>query len=423
MAPWLWIILLVALLAASAFFSAAETAVFSLQREAVAVMREEKNRRANLVAALLERPRDLLATILLGNLAVNTLFYALTAVAAYRLAQIDQHAAAAAAGVAGLFVMIVVGEILPKALAFSFNRAVAVAVSVPLYGIYTVLGPVGHAVGAVSRVLTAAAVRLAQPPRRITREELSMLVDAARAQGHIAPQAGEMIEGVMVLGETRVREVMTPRVDIIACPRESTVEDLVELFRRTRRTNIPVYEGNIDNVVGIANVKDALVEPAQSLAAVTGTVTFVPEAKTAASLLHEFQKEGLHLAVVVDEYGGTSGIVTLADLVEEIVGPLGDEYEPPEESVAEVSPGCYRLAGDLSIKDWNELFGMNVENERLSTLGGFIALLLGRVPRAGDTVTYRNVRFTVEEARRHRIVSVRAELLEEGAGPAREARR
>jgi putative hemolysin len=161
-------------------------------------------------------------------------------------------------------------------------------------------------------------------------------------------------------------------------------------------------------------VKSALLGSPETLAEVTGPANFVPEVKTAEDLLYDFQKNRITVSVVVDEYGGTAGIVTLADVAGEIVGPISDEYEAPQELVEEVSPGLYRLAGDLSIKDWEELFNTDVKNERLSTLGGFIVLLLGRMPRAGDTVTWQNIRFQVEEVKRHRIVSVLAGLIENG---------
>ena len=415
MAQWIALVVMAGLLGASAFFSASETALFSLQREVLGQFREGRGRRARLAVSLLETPRELLATILFGNLIVNTLFYAVTALTAYRLATADKHAEAAIVGALGLVLVITFGEIIPKATALTFNTTVAPLVSVPLWGIYTVLRPVRYLVGAVVRVLTVLALRVVHAPTRITREELTMLVEATGAQGHIPPQEGEMIEGVMGLGETRVREVMTPRVDIVGVDASATLEELIEIFRRTRRTKVVAYHGDIDHVTGIAYVRDALLGPATKLVEVTKEVTFVPEAKTAEALLLEFQKTRSTISVVVDEYGGTAGVVTLADLAREIVGPIGDEYEAPERLVEEAGPGDYRLAGDLSLKEWNELFDTYVVDERLSTLGGFIVMLLGRVPHAGDTAAYKNIRFTVGEVRRHRIVWVRARLSEETA--------
>ncbi len=413
MGEWVFFAFMAALLVASAFFSSSETALFSLQRETVTRLSEDKSRRSRLVARLLSTPRELLTTILFGNLLVNTSFYAVTTLAAYRLAHSGRHAAAGLVGVLGLVLVIVFGEITPKAMALSFNEPVARLVSAPLFAVYTLLRPVRYAVGALVRTLTTLALRVIRPPGRITREELSMLVEATRVQGHIPPQEGEMIEGVMGLDETRVRELMAPRVDIIGCDASETVEALIEVFRRTRRTKIVVYEGDIDNVVGIAYVKEALLSPIKTLREVTRSVMFVPEAKTAEALLFDFQKTHATIAVVVDEYGGTAGVVTLADLAEEIVGPIGDEYEAPEQMVEELADGGYRLAGDLALKEWNELFDVPVEDERLSTLGGFIVMLLGRVPRAGDSVVYRNVHFSVEQVRRHRIIFVTARLVED----------
>jgi len=417
MSVWVVIPVMLALLAASAFFSAAETAFFSLQREEIARFRESGRRRAGLVASLLEHPRELLATVLFGNLVANTLLYALSALMAYRLAAAGEHLAAGIVGVGGLVVVIVAGEILPKSLSLGFNKTVSLSIAVPMYAIYEILRPVRYAAGEIVRATTAITLRLVRPTTRITREELSMLVETTGAQGHIPPQEGEMIEGVMGLGETRVREIMVPRVDVVACTKESSLEDLIETFRRTRRTKVLVYDGNLDRIVGVAHVRDAVLSGAKTLAGVTQAVSFVPEAKTAEALLYEFQQNKTSIAVVVDEYGGTAGVVTLADVAREIVGPIGDEYETPLSPVEALDAGVYRLAGDISIKEWNELFGTQVGSQRLSTLGGFIVMLVGRVPRAGDSVLYKNIRFTVEEVRRHRIVSVKAELMDESGQP------
>jgi len=413
---WLAIPLLILLLAASAFFSGSETALFSLQRETLTAFKKSPRRAARRVVELLSTPRELLATILFGNLVVNVLFYAMTAVMAVDLAQRGHKGLAAAVGAGSLFAVIVFGEVTPKAASLSYRKTLSQLFSGPLLAVYYVFAPVRAVVGALVRALTAAALRVVGHPQRITREELSMLVEVTRSQGHIPPHEGEMIEEVMGLSETRVREVMTPRVDIVAIEEDARLEDLVAIFRRTSRTRLPVFRGDIDHIVGIAQVKRALLEPVSSLADVTDEPVFVPATKTAENLLNEFQGTRAKMAIVVDEYGGTAGVVTLADLVEEIVGPIGDEFEGPQKLVEEIPGGGWLLAGDLSIKEWNELFEVDLESERISTLGGFIVYLLGHVPRKGDTVQYRNVHFTVEEVRRHRIVYVRAELREGESG-------
>lgn len=407
---WIAIPLLAVLLAASAFFSGSETAFFSLQRETLLAFEKSSRRRANRVVELLATPRELLATILFGNLIVNVLFYAVTAVMAYDLARAGHRGGAVAVGVGSLFAVIVFGEVTPKAASLSYRRTLSQFFSGPLLVVYLILRPVRYLAGAVVRVVTGAALRVIGHPRRITREELSMLVEVTRSQGHIPPHEGEMIEEVMGLNETRIRELMAPRVDIVAIEEGSRLGELIDIFRATSRTKVPVYSGDLDHITGIAHVKLALLKPESTLPDVTEEPVFVPATKTAESLLNEFQDKRAKMAIVVDEYGGTAGVVTLADLVEEIVGPIGDEYEEAEKLVEELSDGGYRLAGDLSIKEWNELFQADLETERLSTLGGFVTYLLGHVPRKGDTVTHMNVRFTVEEVRKHRIVSLRTEV-------------
>ncbi len=412
---WASIPLLAILLAASAFFSGSETALFSLQRETLTAFRKSPSRRARRVADLLTTPREILATILFGNLIVNVLFYAITAVMAWDLAQQGRGGLAAALGVGSLFAVIIFCEVVPKAVSLSYRKALSQLISGPLMTIYYILAPVRYVVGALVSAITRAVLRVAGRPKRITREELSMLLEVASSQGHIPPHEGEMIEEVMGLNQTRIREVMTPRVDMVSIGEDSPLEELVALFERTSRSRVPVCRGDLDHIIGIAQVKRALLEPASSLAEIMDEPLFMPTFKTAESLLNEFQRRRAKMAIVVDEYGGTAGLVTLADLVEEIVGPLSDEYEQPQQLVTELPEGGYRLAGDLSLREWNELFGEDLENERLSTLGGFIVYLLGRVPRKGDTVEHGNVRFTVEDVARHRIVTVRAELISHDA--------
>jgi CBS domain containing-hemolysin-like protein len=412
---WAAVIILLVLLVLSAFFSGAETAFFSLQPETITTFKDDRRRSARRVAALLETPRELLATILFGNLIVNVLFYSISALAAYKLAEAGRSVAAAAVGASGLVAVIVFGEVVPKAAALSFRKSISQLFSGPLMVAYIISRPVRRIVGALVRAMTAVVMRVAPAQRRITREELSMLVDMTSSQGHIPPREGEMIEEVMGLTETRVREVMAPRVDIVAIEEGAGIAELLDLFGRTGRKKIPVYRGDLDHIVGVAHVKNALLVDAAELSAVTVEPLFIPELKTAESLLGQFQKSKAKMAVVVDEYGGTAGVVTLADLVEEIVGPIGDENGEPAMLVDKLADGSYRLAGDISIKEWNELFNVDLENERLSTLGGFVVFLLGHMPRRGDSITYRNVLFTVEEVRKHRIVTLRAEILDDDA--------
>ena len=342
--PLITVPILLVLLALSAFFSGSETAFFSLQRETVLSYRKDPRKSANRVAQLLGTPRELLATILFGNLIVNVLFYSTTAVIAYDLALSQRQGYAALVTAGGLVSVIIFGEVVPKAAALAFRKRLSLFMAEPLFVVYTILRPVRYLVGAVVRVLTAGALRAIGAPRRITREELSMLVEVTRSQGHIPPQEGEMIEEVMGLSETRVREVMVPRVDIVAVPAAAEISDLLELFRRTRRAKIPVYSGDLDHIEGIAQVKHALLGDPATLRDVIEKPVYVPETKTVESLLKEFQTNRAKMAVVVDEYGGTAGIVTLSDLIEEIVGPLGDEYDQPETFVEEVAPGRWRLA-------------------------------------------------------------------------------
>jgi CBS domain containing-hemolysin-like protein len=233
-----------------------------------------------------------------------------------------------------------------------------------------------------------------------------------------------MLTEVLELAELRVREVMTPRVEIVACDVRLPTPLVLDLFRRSRHTKIVVYEGGIDETRGVVYAKTAFLAPDRPLATLVRPVHYVPETKTVESLLQEFRANRIQLAMVVDEYGGVAGLVTLEDCLEEIVGEIEDETDRPGlEPVRRLGPAEYLLAGNLSIRSWADLFDQDRPDVggRYSTVAGFVTSLLGRVPRQGDAATWRNLEFTVEEVRRRRVMRVRLRLLDAAGGaPAEE---
>lgn len=399
------LVAMLVLLAASAFFSGSETAFFNLTRRQIKQLHTAKNRVARLLAHLLTRPGQLLNCLLLGNMIVNVLFFAVSSVLVLHLKA--QGGIAAATGLAfGTFVALVLfGEILPKSLAYASSRPVALAAALPVFLCVQVLGPVAFlarmiVIEPILRLLLGHQ-RLARP---ITMSEFRSVIDFSRQRGLITEDENKLLAEVVELGFLKVRHVMQPRVDIVACDVSDTPAQARDRMQTHHLTKVPVYIGDIDRVVGMVHLRQLLLKPGVSLDRLVQPVHFLPEQKSVESLLEFFRKTETDMALVVDEYGGIAGSVRLEDIAEELFGSaaIGNGVEP----IKQLGPFEYRLAADLAIHDWADAFGIDLGETRLSTIGGLVTALLGRIPRSGDVARLGNARFTVERVRRHRIETV-----------------
>lgn len=399
------LIALAFLLICSAFFSASETAYFSLGRDTRRRLRDTPGRFNHLILALLADPRELLVTVLFGNMLVNTAFYSISAVA---VLQAHPHWQSAVIAVSTFLALILFGEILPKNFSVVRAETVARTSALPLYGLQIALLPIRKLLAAVIHILTYRPSKHEEAASRyVTAEELKMLVDLSAQKGLIEPGERDMIQEVIELSTVRIREIMVPRVDVLTFDLRSGSDAFREFARRTRQADIVVYEHMPDNVVGVVNVRTALLSSSTDLRSVLQPPLFVPELAPVEQVLRLFRSRKEHFAVAVDEYGGFAGIVTLEHIVEEIVGNIPDELEPPEaEPVQDLGRGRYRLAGDLSIRDWADLFDVRMDIPKFDTLAGLVIFLLGRLPKEGDTVRYGNLKFTVERMHRRRILSI-----------------
>jgi len=404
--------LMAVLLCLSAFFSMSETALFNLAPQTVARMRRSTGRGDRRIARLLDEPHKLLVTILFGNMVVNVLFYAIACTLAAGLIRNGAAAAGAGVSIGSLFAVIVFGEVSPKTLAVERSERIARAVAVPIGFVCRLLGPL---VLMLEGFFTAFCRRLLKgrtnPP--MEPEEFRTLIEETRHAGVINSKEKALIAEVLDLSEIKVREVMVPRVDLAMVPAGASRDEFLELARSTRKVTIPVYEETPDRIAGVLHLKRVLLEPERPLEELVEPVRFVPESQTIEALLLDFRDSGTRFAVVVDEYGGTEGAVTLEDVVEEIVGEITEEYETPEEPVREVAENEYLLAGNLSVRRWAELFGRSVEDTGINTLGGYVVRLLGHIPRPGSTVRSGNLIFTVERVKKRRVELVRVRYVED----------
>jgi CBS domain containing-hemolysin-like protein len=399
------VLLMLLLVACAAFFSGAETAFFNLTQRQLKLFEVSPVRLQKLAAHLLRNPGHLLNCLLFGNMMVNVLFFAVSTVLVVRIGHTWGFGAATISAFVTFIVLVLFGEILPKSLAYSNSRSLAVAAALPAFLVVQVFGPITSIfrmlfLEPVLRVLYGHA-RL---PNMITLAEFRSLISLSRRRGLIGEDENRLLGEVVELGLLKVRHVMQPRVDMIASDVAESPESARELMQKHHLTKIPVYVGNVDNIIGLVHLRQLFLKPGVPLDRLVQPVLFVPEQKTVESLLEFFRKTGTDMAVVVDEYGGIAGSVRLEDIAEELFGRI--ETPASAEPIQQLGPFQYRLAGDLAIHDWAEAFGVDLEETRVSTIGGLVTTLLGKIPRKGDVASIGNLKFTVERVRRHRIETV-----------------
>jgi putative hemolysin len=407
------------LLAGSAFFSSSETAFFNLSAHQRQQLQAGRAGPGALAARLLQHPERLLLTLLLGNLAVNVLYFAVSSVVVIDLSRRLPGWGTALAGLTPLLAILFFGEVLPKTVALSRPTWIATTFAPPIWVIDRLLAPIGHVLNAA---FVRPACRLLSPApasagATVSHEELREAVETSARRGLIEREVGRLLREVVALHTIPVREVMVPRVDLDAFDLGQTREQFLELVRRTGLKRVPAYRGDLDHIVGVIEVRRVLVEPDRPLETLVETIHIVPDVIHIEHLLAEFRRAGRQTALVVDEYGGTAGLVTLEDVVEEIVGDIYDPADLPETPIRSIADDEYLVSGDLSIREWTEVLRAADFNpavlrlqplgQTMHTIGGLLAALLGRAPRVGDVVRLRNLSLTVEEVQRRRVTWVR----------------
>jgi CBS domain containing-hemolysin-like protein len=240
--------------------------------------------------------------------------------------------------------------------------------------------------------------------KAMSTEEFKMLIEASRRGDLISPDENKLLTEIANLGFLKVRHVMQPRVDMITCKTNDSVKNTREIMIQKSLTKLPVYHKNIDNIVGLVLLRDLFLYSEKSLGELTQDAFFVPEQKSVESLLNFFQKTQSDTAMVVDEYGGIAGLVRLEDIAEELLGPV--EFMDQIEPIEKIGPFEFRLSGNLSIHEWAEAFGIKIDETRLSTIGGMVTALLGKIPENGDVTFLKNIKLTVEKVKKGRIETI-----------------
>ena len=404
-----WQLLLMGLLLlGSGLFSGAETAFSNLSHRQVGMLGESTGRFQRLAAKLLSRPRQLLSSLLFCNMAANVLFFSMASVVSLMAGRQVSATAGAVSAFVFFLLLVMFGEMLPKSLAYAHSRSFCTAVA-PVC--YVCLCLFSRALRLFDAVVVSPTIRLLSDPfgagkttETVTANELKSLLNLSRQRGLISNDENQLLAEVVELGLLKVRHVMRPRVDMVACSLSAKPDEARELMSEKGLTKVAVYGNNIDDIVGVVNLRDLLLEPEKPLGELVADVEFVPEQKTVESLLEFFRQSRCDTAIVVDEYGGIAGQVSVEDIVEELIGPL--EEREHVEAVEHIGPLEYRLCGDLSIHDWGSIFGVDPAQSRLSTVGGLTTALLGRIPVEGDVAKVKNLTFTVEKVHKRRIESI-----------------
>jgi len=424
------LLLIAGLILVNAFFAAAEIAIVSVRKTRLHQLVEEGVSEARLVQQLAESASRFLATIQVGVTLVGFFAAAIGAVSLaeplYRLIVLlplsippdTGHSLAVGAITLLLaFAMLVLGELVPKTLAMAHAERVSLLVARPIAFLAWAFTP---AVALLSRTTELVLSLLGQKGKStlpfITPEEIKTMVDAGEEGGAIEPTEKEMIYGVFEMSRTTAREVMVPRIDVFALEVNTPVPEVIRAAIRTAHTRIPVYEGTKDNIIGIVHVKDLLkcsleTCPAGGLREMLRPVYFVPESKKIDELLREMRAQRVHMAIVVDEYGGTAGLVTLEDLLEEIVGEIQDEYDREEASVQPLGEGEAIFDGITPLDDVNKMLDLDLQAEDVDSIGGYVYAQLGRIPVAGDTITRDGATVTVLATVGRRIKKVKVTKL------------
>ncbi|TAM78286.1 MAG: HlyC/CorC family transporter [Chloroflexota bacterium] len=422
------LLVIVVLTALEAVFVASEIALITIRRTRVEQLVEEGSSSARRVQRLIARPGRFLAVIQIGVTFIGFLasaFAAVTLTEQLKGLLVQAPALAGSAGIVALVIVtlllslftIVFGELVPKSLALAHTERYALALS----GVIDLLlGPLGPLVWLLTRltdsITRALGVHGVPSPATISTEELRLLVERGGEQGILEAEEEQMISAVMELGEGRVHEVMVPRIDIAAIPAETDLATAVGIIIKEGHSRIPVYEGSVDEVIGILYAKDLLpylngTVPPADLRKILRQPLFVPESMGVDDLLHELQRRKVHIAIVLDEYGGTAGLVTIEDLLEEIVGEIQDEYDTEEPMVERLSDDEARIDGRADVDDLTELFDLRLdheEEEEYDTVGGLVYHHIGGVPKVGDTVKLDGLTLTVESTDGRRVGKVLA---------------
>lgn len=412
----------------SALFSGSEVAFFSLAKQKDLLTESDlEGTKDRLIIRMLERPRRLLATILIGNTFANIIASVLAAVVAGNLVAyfgLSEFLVYFIEVIVLTFMILILSEITPKIIAINNPLEVARRMSRFIYVLFTLFKPLSSVIANSTLSLEE---RLPKPSSRMTTEDLMTMAEVSEQEGSIKSDEREIIENVIEFGSTTVREIMTSRVNIVAISTGSSLDEVLGLIREKGLSRMPIYENDLDNILGVIHSKDVLPYINSDIERTTinwrtiaRKALFIPSTKKLDDLLRDFQQEKTHIAIVVDEYGGTEGLVTLDDILEEIIGNISDEYDEAEEQLfTKFKSGVYIFDARIDLDDMEDILDCELtsDEDEYETLGGLVYHLTERIPNVGERVYYQNLELTIHSIQNNRVRKLRVKVKDKPHSP------
>ncbi len=401
------LVIVIILLSASAFFSSAETALMTSNKLKMRNLADNGNKRAAKVLKVTENTDKMLSAILIGNNIVNLTASSISTTLTLKI--FGSKLVGIATGIL-TFLILVFGEITPKNVASKNAEKMALAYIGVISFLVTLLTPVIFIVNTVAKFVISIFNKNGDDNNAVTEEELRAMVEYSHEEGVIENEEKKMIVNVVDFGDTVAGDIMVPRVDMVMVDEKSSYEEILQVFREERYTRIPVYEETPDNVIGILNVKDfLLIEDKENfvMKELLREPLYTYEYKKTSALMMDMRKTGANIVIVLDEYGITAGLITLEDMLEEIVGEIRDEFDADEdEGITKVSDLEYLIDGSTNLDDINDRIGLSLSSEEYESIGGLIMEKLGRLPVEGEIINFDNIVLTVKKMDHARIEKV-----------------
>ena len=408
-------LLVVICVALSAFFSGSETALTSVNKIRLKNMAENGNQKAAKTLRIAENYESMISTVLIGNNIVNIASASLATVIFTVLLGAEKGAAVST--VVMTVVVLICGEVLPKNYAKSNADSLAMAVSGPISVLMVIFKPLVAILNALARFMAKFTGSEDSEKPSVTEEELKYIVESIEDEGVLEERESDLVQSALELDEIEVQEILTPRVDMIALDVEDSWEEIFELAKNSKVSRIPVYENTVDNIIGLVHVRDILEDEISNtehdIRSLLTRCLFVHKTMNISRLLEKLRKEKMPLAIVTDDYGGTMGLITIEDIVEELVGEIWDEYDEFEEELVKKSDSVYEVSGDYNVYDLME--ELDEENRSFesdyNTVSGWTLEQLEHIPQVEESFVYRNLRVTVTAMDEQRITKLKIEIL------------
>ena len=406
--------ILIILIVISGFFAGSEMAYVVASKIKIEIRARKKELGAKNAYFFENRPQEFFSVILIGNNVVNIAFASISTIilaAAFGLHEISIL-------LISTFFLLIFGELIPKYLSRELADRVILVSAVPLRILYFILYPFIKITSSLSSFLTQSSnVSEENIKYLFSKEDIESLVKESHAAGMVNKSESDIISKVFTLGEQRVYEAMRPRTDITGIEITQDINEVLNTFIESGYSKLPVYEDNLDNIKGVIYANDIFKFPV-NITGILREVIFVPETKKSFEMLNEFLRKRVSIAVVIDEFGGTAGLVTMEDIIEELFGEIEDEYDVEEDICRKISPGEYIISGKVEIDYINEKFNLGIPVGDYETIGGYISYNLGRIPPQGETITINNFTILIARATQTKIDMVRLTVITEPALPA-----